>query len=67
MTDGLRPLAGSVERLFGREIERDPGRGPKYLVSASIGSRHTHKGSNDAMGQNRKSPASLDHLISGGW
>jgi hypothetical protein len=54
--DSSRLHSGPSERTrsFGREIERHPaGRGgrPNVFLSASTRSRHTHKGTNDVMGQ----------------
>jgi hypothetical protein len=52
--NGPKPLADSVERSLGREIERDPrqARGAAQISYVCFtGSRHAQNGANDAMGQ----------------
>jgi hypothetical protein len=51
---GRDRLTGLVEWSLGREIGHDPaGRGDRPIMSASTGSSHTQKGTNDAKGQER--------------
>jgi hypothetical protein len=65
--NGPRPLAGSVERLLGREIERDPvrhGGRSNSLCLLRPEAAASQKGKNDAMGHKQSFDVDLlfEHL-----